>query len=231
MFAGFNFFIGEWAKYIHSSSILLNNIISGVLIMNRLILTICILFYPLNVFAVDDSEQSYARFILQLSSNLNCDKIEIELVSQLDLRSQTLQFIPEAFAGAKLAKGSYKYGDVKCISNNAIQTFDSLLSELHVVSVSSGNTVFGGKLIIKQTTLNENQTTPDVLDNCNRNISRARGEANNACRSGVGVNTSIDKSAVINVYAPKLSGAEIERVRATLQVSERDFVYLPLSVS
>lgn len=66
-----------------------------------------------------------------------------------------------------------------------------------------------------------------MIDNCPNVNSKARGD-NDDCTDGVGVNTSPVETKTINVYAPALATADLERVRSVLQVSDEQLLYIPL---
>ena len=112
-------------------------------------------------------------------------------------------------------------------SNKKSEVFEISLSTLSPIELKSGQGYYGGKLIVKQTADKTVQSTPNVLDNCPNIISQARGD-NDDCTDGVGVNTHPIETQTINVYAPVLATADLERVRKSLQVSEEQLVYIPL---
>ena len=58
--------------------------------------------------------QGPATYILQVSSNLGCDTLEIEVVSTKDQSSQRLIYKTSAFAATVLPAGDYVFGGVTC---------------------------------------------------------------------------------------------------------------------
>ena len=173
-------------------------------------------------------ESMPASYLLQVSSNLACATINIELVSHTGQVMESLQFKDSAFALAELMPGAYRFGDLKCVSpNKESEVHDISLSTLAPIELKSGQGYYGGKLIVKQAAVKTVQRTPDVLDNCPNIISKARG-ANDDCTDGVGVKTSPIETNTINVYAPLLATADLERVRKVLKVSDEQLQYLPL---
>jgi hypothetical protein len=173
-------------------------------------------------------ESMPASYLLQVSSNLACGAINIELVSHSGQVAESLQFKDSVFALAELMPGTYRFGDLKCVSSNKdSEVFDISLSTLAPIELKPGQGYYGGKLIVKQSADKTVQRTPDVIDNCPNVISKARGD-NDDCTDGVGVNTSPVETKTINVYAPAMATADLERVRSVLQVSDEQLLYIPL---
>ncbi|MFT6088011.1 MAG: hypothetical protein ACJA11_003283 [Glaciecola sp.] len=187
------------------------------------------LFLGLSIASAKGTESIPATYLLQVSSNFECREINIELVSHTGPVAQSLQFKDSAFALAELMPGTYRFGDLKCVSSNkGSDVFEISLSTLPPIELKSGQGYYGGKLIVKQTADRTVQGTPNVLENCPNVISKARGDNDDDCTDGVGVNTSPIETKTINVYAPVLATADLERVRKALQVSEEQLLYIPL---
>lgn len=174
------------------------------------------------------TENIPATYLLQVSSNFTCGAINIELVSHTGQVAQSLQFKDSAFALAELIPGTYRFGDLNCVSSNKkSEVFEISLSTLSPIELKSGQGYYGGKLIVKKTEDKTVQSTPNVIDNCPNVISKARGD-NDDCTDGVGVDTSPIETQTINIYAPVLANSDLERVRKALQVSEEQLRYIPL---
>lgn len=172
--------------------------------------------------------QPTSKYLLQVSSNLDCEQLEINLSSQNASKTHTLRYTQGAFAAVNLPKGSYTFSSLSCTSKQFGQEqFDDLLSSLAPISISVGQNYYGGKLILKQT-LGIEQNLPDVLENCTNIISNARGESSNACTDGVGVSTDIEPQRVLSVYAPELAEEKVQVVRNALDMSSSELVYIPL---
>ena len=71
-----------------------------------------------------------------------------------------------------------------------------------------------------------NNESPDVLENCPRSISRARGASSDSCRDGVGVNSS--SKGTVEAFAPSVTEQDIAAVRKAFKATETSLTYLPL---
>lgn len=194
----------------------------------RKYLLVGMLVLGVSIASAKGPESIPANYLLQVSSNLACKAINIELVSHTGQVTESLQFKDSVFALVELMPGTYRFGDLKCVSSNKeSEVIDISLSKLAPIELKSGQGYYGGKLIVKQAADKTVQRTPNVIDNCPNVISKARGD-NDECTDGVGVNTSPIETTTINVYAPVLATADLERVRNVLQLSDEQLLYIPL---
>lgn len=169
-----------------------------------------------------------ATYILQVTSNLGCSNLNIELVSSANNTRQYIKFTTGAFAAAKLSSGSYHFGEVICTSDDGVHTFDVLKDKIAPFSLSAGQTYFAGRLIFEESENTDANNGKEVYDNCTRIISRARGESNNECRDGTGPESSVAKQ--VSVYIPKVDEKDITAVRTALSATKDQLVYLPFKV-
>lgn len=168
-------------------------------------------------------------YVLQVTSDLHCDQLDIELISESGA-IQILSYTTSAFAALDLQPSLYSYGDLTCLRGGTAESFSVLNDKLDVVTLSAGSHYYGGRLIfIKQKKLDTN-ANPEVLDNCPEVISRARGEASNECRDGVGIDSSAALTEQINIFAPEVTETEIEAIRKALSVDKSQLQYLPIKL-
>jgi hypothetical protein len=169
-----------------------------------------------------------ASYILQVSSNLGCDSLNIELISKAAKKSHYLKYTSSAFAAVDLPAGEYAFGDVTCTNQNETQAFDVLKGTMTPLVFSPGRAYYGGRLIFKKVEDIDPAGTPDVLKNCTREFSRARGEPTNDCQDGIGVDTAAQTARQINVYIPDPSDEDISTVRTALKATKEQLLYMPL---
>lgn len=174
------------------------------------------------------ADSASATYIMQVSSNLNCETLDIELISQARDIPQHLKFGAGAFAAAELPLGTYKFGDVTCAKESGTQTFDMLKNMIAPLYLSTNQVYYGGRIIFQEVSEVDANQAPKVLSNCTRLISRARGDTGNECRDGVGVDTSAQKSKMLKVFFPEVTDEDIKTVRSALSATEDQFRYLPL---
>ena len=168
-------------------------------------------------------------YLLQVTSDLQCEQLDIEFISESGT-TQMLSYTTSAFAALDLQPGVYAYGNLTCTRDGTAESFSVLNDRLEVVTLSAGSHYYGGRLIFtKQKNLDAN-ANPEVLDNCPEVISRARGEASNECRDGVGVDTSAALTNQINIFAPEVTESELEAIRKALSVDESQLQYLPIKL-
>ncbi len=172
----------------------------------------------------NQSSATKTAYILQVSSNLGCDKLDIALVSQSNGNTQNLTFTTSAFAAAELETGTYRFGKVSCAKEGNINTLDVLEDQLAALPLVENKIYYGGRIILRESV--NNNESPDILDNCPRDISRARGASSNSCRDGVGINSSSKRA--IEVFAPAVNEHEISVVRKAFDATETSLTYLPL---
>ena len=169
-----------------------------------------------------------ARYLLQVASNLACQPLQIDIASTTSQQTHTLNYTNNAFSIVELMPDTYQFEEIRCVSGlHNVNALNQSLSKLAPLTLSEKKIYFGGKLILKLKTEAED-TEPDVITNCSRNTSRARGETSNECRDGQGINTSIKANQQILLYAPVLNTNEIDTVRHALNKSTEQLVYLPL---
>lgn len=168
-------------------------------------------------------------YLLQVTSDLECEQLDIELVSTSGT-TKVLSYTTSAFAAIDLLAGKYTYGDMRCSHDGQTESFSILADSIEAVSLNSGSHYYGGRLIFtKQKALDAN-ANPEVLDNCPEVISRARGEATNECRDGIGVDTRAVQASQINVFAPEVSDGELAKIRNALSVTASQLLYVPLKL-
>lgn len=167
-------------------------------------------------------------YILQVSSNLGCDNLDIGLISNKLDTPQYLKFTSSAYAGIDLPQGDYSFGNVICSNEDGQQTFDILSDKIMPLSLFAGKAYYGGRLIFQKIETTDVNSEPKVLENCTQSISRNRGETSNECRDGVGVATSAQTHFQINAFAPEVTDKDIAIVRSALSMSEKQLLYVPI---
>jgi hypothetical protein len=173
---------------------------------------------------------SPATYILQVSSNLSCETLNIELISQADDTRQHLRYGSSAFAAVEMPSGFYTFGDVTCINKEDAKVHDLLRNKIAPIHLYAGQAYYGGRIIFEEVVAVDANGSPDVLSHCPRVMSRARGQSSNQCRDGVGVDTSAPTSKQINVYRPEVTEQDISVVRSALSASKAQLLYLPLEL-
>jgi len=169
-----------------------------------------------------------ATYILQVSSNLGCKNLDINLISNKLNTPQYLKFTTSAYAGIYLPEGDYSFGTLICSNDDGRQAFDILNEKIKPFSLLAGKVYYGGRLIFQKIEKLDANSEPKVLGNCTQMISRARGETSNECRDGVGVDTSAQTHLQINAFIPEVTDKDIEIVRIALSVSEEQLQFLPM---
>jgi hypothetical protein len=169
-----------------------------------------------------------ATYIMQVSSNLGCDSLNIEFVSNANDAIKTMNFSKGAFAAVQLDSGSHEFGNVICARDGKIETLDLLKGKVSSLRVEPGHTYYGGRLIIKSSVEVDQIGAPKVLDDCTRNISRARGDEDDECRNGVGVSTGKNTAKKIEIFMPVVEEKDVDKVRTALSATKEQLTYLPL---
>jgi len=196
--------------------------------MNRLLL-LTLLSAAANAVSAADTQSLPSTYILQVSSNLECQSLEIELLPKDGAHPHVISFETGAFGAASLPPAEYNFGAVTCHEGaRGTETFEMLKGTLRPVSVKAGQAYFGGKLIIKEIE-QAASTTPDLIDNCVRGTGRFRKESSNECRDGVGVSGKAAVEKIVNFYMPPLKKDEIDEIRDALNASEDQLVYMPIT--
>lgn len=177
------------------------------------------------------SASSSATYILQISSNLDCDSHSIALRSQIDDSKRFLLFEDNAFAALDAPGGTYTFDAMTCAKDGKETSYDIFDDAIAPVVLNNDQAYFGGRLIFKQDEGRKAIEAPRVLSDCTRGNSRQRGARdNNECRDGVGVDTTARKTLTINAYAPRSTAEELTTVRNALSLTPAQLVYLPLTV-
>lgn len=174
------------------------------------------------------AQGSPVTYILEVSSNLNCDTLNIELISKADDSVQYLKYTTSAFAAISLPLGRHDFGQVICTTNKDREVFDMLIDQLPPLELNAEKAYYGGRLIFSETSQVAVNKAPKVLSNCTHLISKARGEKTDDCRDGVGVETTAQASRQIKVYAPEVTEDHLKFVRDALSLTEAQLIYLSL---
>ncbi|MEL6693060.1 MAG: hypothetical protein AAFQ12_08490 [Pseudomonadota bacterium] len=178
-----------------------------------------------------DTKVAPSTYVLEVSSNLECAQLEIELVSNEQDAPTELVFGNGAFSAAELSPGDYSFGEITCVDGHrGTETFDLLSQAAAPFSLKPGQAYFGGRLVIQEA-LDETASAPNVLDNCIRGTSRFRKEQDNNCRDGIGVDGERAVSKSVSLYSPKLEKTEIDRVRSALNATAEQLIYMPIETS
>ena len=194
--------------------------------MKRITIITAILAIAAFSATANQTNATNTAYVLQLSSNLGCDKLDIELVPQSTANTQRLTFTTSAFAAAELETGTYHFGKVSCAREGKVNTWDILEGQLAALPLSESKIYYGGKIILREDSMADNNESPEVLDNCPRGISRARGASSDSCRDGVGVNSS--PKGTVEAFAPSVTEQDIAAVRKAFKATETSLTYLPL---
>ena len=176
------------------------------------------------------TEFSPATYIMQVSSNLSCETLDLELVSQADGTRQSIRFSTSAFAAVELPSGTYAFGDVICTNKDGVEAHNLLSDKIAPIHLNAGQAYYGGRIIFQEVVAKDANGSPDVLSNCTRIISRVSGERSNECRDGVGVDTSAQTTKQINVYLPEVTDEDLELVRSALSATKEQLLYLPFKI-
>ena len=145
---------------------------------------------------------------------------------------RTLSYQNKPFAAVTLPAGRYQFGQVICDGNKAYD----VLTSLAPITVLPNQAYFGGRLIFKQAAELDDHEELEVLENCSKVVSRARGDEYGdsatgiACRDGNGVATSLQPEKKINVYSPIVSAEDLQTIRAALNASEQQLRYMPIKI-
>ena len=178
-----------------------------------------------------DTKIAPSTYVLEVSSNLDCAQLEIEMVSRDQKTTAELVFGNGAFSAADLAPGEYTFGNITCIDGHrGTETFDLLSQSAAPISLQAGQAYYGGRLVIKEV-VDETASAPRVLDNCIRGTGRFSKEQRDDCRDGVGVNGEPAVAMSVSLFTSQLQQAEIDRVRNALNATEEQLIYMPIETS
>lgn len=178
-----------------------------------------------------DTKIAPSTYVLEVTSNLDCAQLEIDLVSSDKKAASQLVFGNGAFSAAELAPGDYSFGEITCVDGHrGTESFNLLSQSAAPISLKPGQAYFGGRLVIQEA-VDEAASAPSVLDNCIRGTSRFRKEQSNDCRDGIGVDGERSVSKSVSLYTPALEQAEIDRVRGALNATEDQLIYMPIETS
>ena len=172
------------------------------------------------------SDSAPATYILQITSNLSCSTLSIELVSQQDDTRGFLNYSAGAFASVDLPTGEYIFNDVVCVNGQKSEVLDFLKEKIAPLSLTSGHAYYGGRMIFEQV-INEKDK---VKDTCTRIMSGARGGSSGQCLLSSNSYTPGAGSRDIKVYVPEQSEADISAVRSALTVTKEQLKHLPIKV-
>jgi hypothetical protein len=198
--------------------------------MDRLIFLSFVLLAGVIPSTAISANYSPATYILQVTSNLGCETLDIELISKADDTRQHISFGSSAFASVKVPSGAYTFGDVTCMNKDDSKVHNLLSDKIAPIHLNAGQAYYGGRIIFEEVVLADVNGTPDVFNNCPRVMSRARGQSINQCSDGVGVDTSAPTSKQINVYRPEVTDQDIAVVRSALSATKEQLHYLPLKL-
>ena len=171
---------------------------------------------------------SNSVYVLQVSSNLGCESLEIELLAESGEKAYALTYDTSAYAGAELKPGHYQFGKVTCEKDGTKQVLNILEAQLSPLNLTEKKIYFGGTLVFKQSSALSVNEAPDVLDNCPRKISRIRGTSDNTCRDGNVVSSGPKMNTKVDAFAPVIKEQDISVVSNAFQVADDKIVYLPL---
>ena len=198
--------------------------------MDRLLLLTLVFFLGTVPSIAISANYTPATYILQVSSNLGCETLDIELISQADDTRQHIRYGSSAFAAVEMPSGTYIFGDVTCINKENAKVHNLLSDKIAPIHLNAGQAYYGGRIIFEEVVSVDANGSPDVFNNCPRVMSRARGQSSNQCSDGVGVDTSAPTSKQINVYRPDVTDQDIAVVRSALSATKEQLLYLPLKI-
>ena len=198
--------------------------------MDRLLLLTLVFFLGTVPSIAISANYTPATYILQVSSNLGCETLDIELISQADDTRQHIRYGSSAFAAVEMPSGTYIFGDVTCINKEDAKVHNLLSDKIAPIHLNAGQVYYGGRIIFEEVVSVDANGSPDVFNNCPRVMSRARGQSSNQCSDGVGVDTSAPTSKQINVYRPEVTDQDIAVVRSALSATKEQLLYLPLKL-
>lgn len=175
-----------------------------------------------------DTNPAPSTYVLEVSSNLECSTLEIELISSEQSASTDLVFSQGAFSAAELTPGDYTFGAITCVDGQrGTESFDLLSDSAAAISLKPGQAYYGGRLVIQEA-VDDTDSAPRVLDNCIRGTGRFSKEQRDDCRDGIGVDGKRAVSKSVSLYSPKLEQAEIDRIRSALNATEEQLIYMPI---
>ncbi|PCJ47226.1 MAG: hypothetical protein COA74_11825 [Gammaproteobacteria bacterium] len=204
--------------------------------MRRTTLIVLMIIFGFSTVLANSVNSTRATYILQVSSNLGCDSLELVLMSQDKSTQGTLIFKSSAFAAVELQEGIYLFDEVICKVKGKSQSFDILKDKISPFKLNDNQAYFGGKLIFLDSAVKNAHSELEVLSNCPSINSRARGDEHGdsisatECRDGTGVDTSHQVVKQIKVFAPKATDEELSTVITALNITKDQLIYLPLDV-
>ena len=197
--------------------------------MHKSIGLISVLTLLINPTIAHTANEVTATYVIQATSNLGCEALSIELISQTQDTRQNIVFTTGAFAAAQLAPGTYTFGDVTCKNAQDEQSFDVLSGIISEFSVNTSQAYYGGRIIFQKNVEMDINSAPQALSNCTRSISRARGDSGEECLDGTGADTSAPIAKQLNVYIPEVTPQDVDAVRKALSATKEQLIYLPLT--
>ncbi len=170
-----------------------------------------------------------ATYILEVASNLRCEELAIEVMSDTSKDKSNLTYSSSAYASISLAPGQYVFGDVICRNNDEEQSLDLLREQLTPFTVTKGDVFYGGKLILQQRRKNDIRDRPDVLRDCPYVRSRARGgSGSGGCIVAEVTSSPSSRINQIQAFAPPVEQEDIDMVNSALGLPNTQLIYLPL---
>ena len=198
------------------------------MLRNTVFVSLCALgFGAMPALASEQAVPTPATYILQVASNLECEALDVELISEDRDTRATIAFGTKAFGAASITPGTYTFGTVTCHQgSNGTETFDQLSTALPALQLASGRAYFGGKLMLEHSRDLGAEDAPDVVNQCIRGTGRFRKEPTDDCRDGIGIDTG--PARIVNFYMPHLSDDEVAQVRAAFSATPEQLLYMPL---
>ena len=175
-----------------------------------------------------ESNPALATFVLQVSSNLGCDSLAIELASHG--QQYFLEFTKGAFASVALPKGDYSFGNVVCTKEDELLSLDLLKDKLMPLAVESGRTYYGGRLIFQQDEQVSNNARINQLENCTRMVSGARGEKQDNLCASEGIESVSTNTTQVEVFMPTVTDQDLDLVEGAFSTGRNNVTYIPLKI-
>jgi hypothetical protein len=95
------------------------------------------------------AEPSPATYIMQVTSNLSCETLDIVLISQADNTHENIRLKSSAFSAVDLPSGACTFGDVICTKKRSTQVHDLLRDKISPLYLTAGQAYYGGRIIFQ----------------------------------------------------------------------------------